>query len=802
MSGPRASARAAAGALGVASRRHRRDHDDPVPWWRSLESTVLTGVTGTTLMAIGGAVAGASGPSDDSRFFWAVPAVPVSPSTHPIAALACFYAGLLLVTRGWLGLRRVARRGAIGSRGVVAVAILWSIPLLLGPPIGSRDVYSYVALGGVADAGQDPYAVGPAAVEGVSVDAVDPVWRDQPAPYGPIFVAVARASVNIANVSVDTDVRWAVYALRAVALTGLALVAVGVVAIARRAGRDPADALVLVLANPLSLLHLVSGAHNEALMIGLLTAGVAAAGTAIDRGRAPIVGVVLVSLGAAVKVPALLGAAYIAYSWAARSATLTQRLGRVALCAGVALSTLTVTSAWTGYGWGWIEVLSGAGSVRAYLSISTIVGFVAHHAGVAIGLSPDLDSVIDVAQDVGLVVGVLAAVVLLRRSGHLGPVALGAGLVALALLGPSVQPWYLLWGAAIWAAVRSGEANRLLVMLSVVLSFGVLPMGPDLGRLALDHRATLLLALVVLVPLTLPLPRVKRPVTAGPPARARSEGTTVVVPTKEERDNVAELIRRLRAVLDERRDAIVIVDDSDDDTAEVARHAASGDGVPVTVVHRAGRDRRGGLGGAVVDGFCAARTRRAVVIDGDLQHPPELVPDLVDALVGGADVAVGSRFAPGGDHGLSGLRATVSKVSGTLARWTFPERVGQVRDPMSGCFAIDLDVVVVQRLRPNGFKILLELLATHRLSATEVPLRFGQRVAGRSKATLAEGVRFAAQLVDLRLAALGPWSVEPTATVTSPGLVGAAPDPVRPPRPPRLAAQAHSGRPESSGGAA
>src|SRR5689334_13336687 len=131
---------------------------------------------------------------------------------------------------------------------------------------------------------------------------------------------------------------------------------------------------------------------------------------------------------------------------------------------------------------------------------------------------------------------------------------------------------------------------------------------------------------------------------------------TVVVPTRNEVDNIAPLVARLDTALAGVRAEILFVDDSDDDTPDRVREVAAYAQHPVRVLHRSPGERAGGLGSAVLAGFQAARTRWAVVMDGDLQHPPELVPALVQAgCEQDSEVVVASRYVGAGDSsGLSG----------------------------------------------------------------------------------------------------------------------------------------------------
>lgn len=230
---------------------------------------------------------------------------------------------------------------------------------------------------------------------------------------------------------------------------------------------------------------------------------------------------------------------------------------------------------------------------------------------------------------------------------------------------------------------------------------------------------------------------------------------TVVVPTRNEAGNVVELLRRLDDALGPLRAEVLFVDDSDDETPSVIRAAAAGSGRPVRLLHREPGRRDGRLGGAVVAGFQLARAPWAVVIDGDLQHPPEMVPALVSVgLSPDVDLVYGTRYDESGDAGgLNGrVRELVSQLSTVLAKTVFPRRLRGVSDPMSGFFAVRLRALDLPDLKPAGYKVLLEILAQSRIGRTiGVPYAFQPRFSGESKASVAEGVRFLVQLTALRL---------------------------------------------------
>jgi len=235
---------------------------------------------------------------------------------------------------------------------------------------------------------------------------------------------------------------------------------------------------------------------------------------------------------------------------------------------------------------------------------------------------------------------------------------------------------------------------------------------------------------------------------------------SIIVPTFNEGPNVDELLRRIGGALDDRPFEVIFVDDSTDDTPDVIAAAAATAPFPVRLIHRS--DPVAGLGGAVVEGFRAAAARWCLVMDGDLQHPPEDIPRLIDrAARGDVDIVVASRYAAGGDSkGLAdATRTTVSRVSTALTKAMFPRKLSGCSDPMTGFFLVDRDSVDVDALRPRGFKILLEILARRQLRIAEVPFAFAERFAGSSKASFTQGVRFLTQLAMLRFGRMSAFAL-------------------------------------------
>jgi dolichol-phosphate mannosyltransferase len=230
------------------------------------------------------------------------------------------------------------------------------------------------------------------------------------------------------------------------------------------------------------------------------------------------------------------------------------------------------------------------------------------------------------------------------------------------------------------------------------------------------------------------------------------------VPTRNEAGNIPALVARLDSALGDVDAEILFVDDSNDTTPEQIRLTAALTSRPVRLLHRAAPERVGGLGGAVLAGLRAASGDWAVVMDGDLQHPPETVPMLLRTGVeSDADLVVASRYASSGSAGglSSTARARVSGGANALARKAFPRRLVDCTDPMSGFFAVRRGSVDLDRLRPRGFKILLEIVArSPRLTVAEVPFVFQERHSGESKASFKEGLVFARKLASLRVASV------------------------------------------------
>jgi dolichol-phosphate mannosyltransferase len=228
---------------------------------------------------------------------------------------------------------------------------------------------------------------------------------------------------------------------------------------------------------------------------------------------------------------------------------------------------------------------------------------------------------------------------------------------------------------------------------------------------------------------------------------------TVVIPTRNEADNVPVLMGELRESLSGLDYRVVFVDDSMDETPEVIRGFCKESG-RVTLIHREGTERDGGLSTAVTTGIevSVGMSKYTCVMDADLQHPPKKVRDLLElARSSDADVVVASRYARRGSHtGLPGsVRRGVSIGSKYLAQIAFKE-ARKTSDPMAGFFLVRNEAISGIQFRPTGFKILLEILVcAPELKVAEVPLDFRARHAGFSKATFQQGLEYLAHMISL-----------------------------------------------------
>lgn len=386
-----------------------------------------------------------------------------------LLARALVIIGLAVLLQAWLLLGaelldrgRSARRPAI--RQVLGVLALWSLPLLLAPPMFSRDVYSYYVQGRVFGAGQDPTTIGIDVIPGWFDDGADPMWVESPTPYGPLFLLIERA---VADFTYPNAYLGALL-FRLVAIVGIVLLAWFVPRLAELHGVAPERALWLGVLNPVVLMHFVSGAHNDALMVGLVVAGLALAAR-----QQCLWGAVAVSLAVAIKPIALIALPFVGLLWSGRLGSWADRI-RSWVFAGIALvCTLASIYLVTGAGTGVLSAAFGTpAGVLTWLSPTTAVGKILGTVTSWLGLTADATPVLGVVRLLGAVAAVLIVAWLVLRPGGRSPVRGAAlALAAVVVLGPVVQPWYLLWFLPLFAATGlSVRELRVAVLLTALFT--------------------------------------------------------------------------------------------------------------------------------------------------------------------------------------------------------------------------------------------------------------------------------------------------------------------------------------------
>lgn len=397
------------------------------------------GLTGALLLALGSLGAGAL-PVPNPMFGVRVVGLLARNTT---LAIALSYAGMGMLVLAWLWLGRLVRTDGLALAPLVRTIVTWAVPLALAAPMFSRDVYGYLAQSEIAARGLDPYRLG--AGEALGVDDpltrnIPTIWRSTPSPYGAGFLVLGQAVVRLTG----ADVFWGVVAWRVLAVAGLVAIGWAVVRLARRAGIDPSVALWLALANPLVMFHLVAGMHNESIVLGLVLVG-------LERALANrwLLGALLISVAAALKVPALLALGFVgiqrALVWGGRARHVAVAAGALAVVAGGTLAAVSLSS---GLGFGWVRTLTVPNAIVNWMSMSTWTGLLGGQLGILAGLGDHTQSVLALTRGIGGVIsaGVCAGLLLAVLRRRLDPVlGTGLGFATVILLGPVVHPWYLLW---------------------------------------------------------------------------------------------------------------------------------------------------------------------------------------------------------------------------------------------------------------------------------------------------------------------------------------------------------------------
>lgn len=516
-------------------RRRDRPQDDD-SWGAFLVRSVAPGMIATTLVAIGAYGVGWL-PLDTSVITWPVVDAMRSTLLGSIVSKGSVIVGVALLLQAWLLLGHDVLRGRTHRIDRLWVALAaWSLPLVLAPPLFSRDVYSYYAQGKLMVMGLDPYTHGSASVPGWFPDGVDPMWAEAPTPYGQVFLLLERGVAAFADAMPYTGAMM----FRGIALAGVAMLAWGVPRLAEIGGIAPAKALWLGVLNPLVLMHFVSGCHNDSLMIGLVVVGLVAAAS----GRA-VWGVVLTTLGAAVKPVALVVLPFVGLLWAGSTSGWSRRWRLWVATVAIAGAILVGLAVATRTGVGWISALGTPGAVVTWLSPPTAVALALGAIAGLFGLEIT-GALVTVCRLIGTAATVaVIAWLCLKPEGRTPVRAAALVMLALVALGPVVQPWYLLWSIPLFAAsgLRRSELRIAVTLISILTLWGLVTSSATQDALLkLSDGVALILVAAVVAVILAASPRERRLLLGeeswdriepeGPAAIARKASLTMCRPPR------------------------------------------------------------------------------------------------------------------------------------------------------------------------------------------------------------------------------------------------------------------------------
>ncbi|MHA3021078.1 alpha-(1-_6)-mannopyranosyltransferase A [Mycobacterium sp. BMJ-28] len=372
------------------------------------------------------------------------------------------WGGVALMLVAWLGLgRRVVDRSAT-EYTMLATTGFWLLPLLLSVPVFSRDTYSYLAQGALLRDGLDPYVVGPIDNPNSLLDNVSPIWTTTTAPYGPAFILVAKFVTMI----VGNHVVEGTMLLRLCMLPGLALLIWAAPRVARHVGASAAAALWICVLNPLVIIHLMGGVHNEMLMVGLMMAALA-----LTFGGRPVWGVSLIAIAVAVKATAGIALPFMVWVWMRR---LQDRRGyrpvpafavATAASAAIFVAVFAVLSWLAGVGLGWLTALAGSVKIINWLTIPTATANIVNTVG-GLFIPINFYAVLDITRILGVAVIAIALPLLWWRYRHDDREALtgiALAMLVVVLFVPAALPWYYTWPLAVLAALAQSRAAVALI---------------------------------------------------------------------------------------------------------------------------------------------------------------------------------------------------------------------------------------------------------------------------------------------------------------------------------------------------
>ncbi|MEU4520110.1 polyprenol phosphomannose-dependent alpha 1,6 mannosyltransferase MptB [Amycolatopsis sp. NPDC024027] len=438
--------------------------------------TIAMGTVGSTLLMV--AALGAGGILISDPVLGHGPLSWVRYGHGRMLANAVLYTGFGMVVWAWVRLGRYVLAGRIGSRPILVAAGCWMAPLLVSPPLFTRDVFSYLGQGAQLLYGLDPYANGPAELDVLPnvVQNVHPLWQTTPAPYGPLFLLISKGVVA----TTGDNMILGVILMRVVLLAGLAGTLWALPRLVKHLGGKLPVALWLAVASPMMVIHLFGGPHNDLMMLAFLTVGVLAA---LERKH--VLAVVLVTIGMLIKPTAAIALPFIVWMWANHltgESKVRNFLRAGAASVGLFLPVF-VAGTWISLGslnLGWWSGLKAPQLIANWLNIPTGIGEVFYnlvHLIVDVQVSP----FVTVARAAGmlLLIAIGARQWWLARDGGTEAVyRAGISLLAVAILMPPTLPWYLTWGFVLLSAFKWQPRHlALVVAVSVFVTLVYYPTG-------------------------------------------------------------------------------------------------------------------------------------------------------------------------------------------------------------------------------------------------------------------------------------------------------------------------------------
>ncbi len=398
--------------------------------------------------------------------------------------------GLFLLLDAWLRLRPRSGAGKEAEYAYHhvrhwAILLIWGAPFLIAPPIFSHDAYSYAAQGWLVHNGINPYHAGPSVLPGAFADQVSWVWRDTPAPYGPLSLQLQHLIVDLTGFRPYLSA----VAMRTLSLIGVGLIGLLIPRIARRNGADPALAAWFATLNPILVIDFIGGAHNDSLMMGLVVAGLwvtgLPTGQRVGLGRWQfdphrwgsswwLLGAVLVGVATAIKQPAIMAAYALPLmvrpwpDWSLREVSIAA--GRVLASFAVAVGTFSVVTLATGLGFGWINAVNVPGMVIT-IAPFTVIGQAVQLVLNLFSLDPTGWAAIRAARGLGVVLAGAVIAWLALTIGRTQPLRfLAYAYLVAALALPAVRSWYILWGGLLLPLTETPKhIFRIAIWTTVVL---------------------------------------------------------------------------------------------------------------------------------------------------------------------------------------------------------------------------------------------------------------------------------------------------------------------------------------------